>query len=223
MKSMSMSRIWFRARSSAADMFGDRSGVAATEFAMIVPLMLVLFFGVIEFSSGVAIDRKVTLAARTLTDLTSQATPPTPGSLSASVADTDLLNAFTASIAILSPYSPTPTTATISEIYIDSNNKATIQWSKAATIASGATQATFLPASTYIAKQDVTSIVPTTLLIKQTYVILSEVKYTYTPTVSYVALPASVALKDVAYSRPRQVVCLTYVNSTTPDSTCPTP
>ena len=39
---------------------------------MIVPLMLVLFFGTVEFSSGVAVDRKVTLMARTLSDLTSQ-------------------------------------------------------------------------------------------------------------------------------------------------------
>ena len=46
--------------------------VAAVEFALIVPLMLVLFFGTVEFSSGVAVDRKVTLVARTLSDLTSQ-------------------------------------------------------------------------------------------------------------------------------------------------------
>ena len=36
--------------------------------------MLVMFFGTVEFSSGVAVDRKVTLMARTLSDLTSQST-----------------------------------------------------------------------------------------------------------------------------------------------------
>jgi hypothetical protein len=36
----------------------DRSGIAATEFAVIVPIMLVMFFGTVEFSTGVAIDRK---------------------------------------------------------------------------------------------------------------------------------------------------------------------
>ena len=59
----------------------DRSGIAATEFAVIVPIMLVMFFGTVEFSSGVAVDRKVTLMARTLSDLTSQST---------AVDDTDL-------------------------------------------------------------------------------------------------------------------------------------
>ena len=63
-------------------------GVAAIEFAMIVPIMLVLFFGTVEFSSGVAVDRKVTLVARTLADLASQYT---------SVATTDTANFFAAS------------------------------------------------------------------------------------------------------------------------------
>ena len=67
-----MTRIWLRMRRSALDLSGDTRGIAAVEFAMVVPLMLVLFFGTVEFSSGVAVDRKVTLMARTLSDLTSQ-------------------------------------------------------------------------------------------------------------------------------------------------------
>src|SRR5262249_34578778 len=61
-------------RQRLVDLWCDRSGIAATEFAVIVPLMLVLFFGVVEFSTAVAIDRKVTLTARTLSDLVSQGT-----------------------------------------------------------------------------------------------------------------------------------------------------
>ena len=53
-------------------LFNDCRGVAAVEFAMVLPLMLVLFFGTLEFSAGVAVDRKVTMMARTLSDLTSQ-------------------------------------------------------------------------------------------------------------------------------------------------------
>ena len=37
------------------------AGLTALVFA--VPVMLVMFFGMIEFSSGVAVDRKVTLPA----------------------------------------------------------------------------------------------------------------------------------------------------------------
>ena len=67
-----ISKIWLRARRSVLDLIGDCRGIAATEFAVIVPIMLVMFFGTVEFSSGVAVDRKVTLVARTLSDLTSQ-------------------------------------------------------------------------------------------------------------------------------------------------------
>jgi Flp pilus assembly protein TadG len=210
MKAASMSRIWPRARLSVSSLLHDHSGIAATEFAMIVPIMLVMFFGTVEFSSGVAVDRKVTLIARTLSDLTSQS--------SAAVDDTYLRNVFTASIAILTPYSATPTKATLSEIYVDSNQIAKIQWSKAATIANGATQAT-LATSSHNAGDTVT--LPPALLVKQTYLIFSEVSYLYTPTVGYVMGKAGVTLSDVSYTRPRQVACVTYNN--VPAGGCPTP
>jgi Flp pilus assembly protein TadG len=210
MKATSMSRIWLRARLSVAGLLCDHSGLAATEFALIVPVMLVMFFGTVEFSSGVAVDRKVTLVARTLSDLTSQAGPP--------VDDNYLQNVFTASIAIVQPYSATPTKAQLSEIYIDSNKIATIKWTKAATIGNGAATAT-LANSTRSAGDVVT--VPPDLLVKQTYLIFSEVSYLYTPTVGYVMGKSGVTLTDVAYTRPRQVKCVIYNN--VPAADCPVP
>src|SRR6202011_3429913 len=122
-----VSRMWLRASRSARDIWEDRSAIAATEFAVIVPIMLVLFFGVVEFSSAVAVDRKVTLIARTLSDLTSQSPP-------AGVSDTDLTNYFNASSGIMWPFVPPiyPTvTATISELFVDPNSlQARVQWSK---------------------------------------------------------------------------------------------
>src|SRR5258707_563688 len=56
---------WYRARLAVTTLANDGRGVAAIEFAMIVPIMLVLFFGTVEFSAGIAEDRKVTLMART--------------------------------------------------------------------------------------------------------------------------------------------------------------
>jgi len=211
MKIAPMSRIGFRLLRSALDMFGDRSGIAATEFAVIVPIMLVMFFGVVEFSSGVAVDRKVTLVTRTLSDLTSQAPSSAPQATFATVTDSYLQNVFTASISIFQPYSPTPTNARISEIYVDSNGVARIQWSKAAAIGTGATQAT-LTTSTRNPTDDVTSLVPPSLLVKQTYLIWSEVTYLYKPTIGYVMAPTGVTLGDVAFTRPRLVTCLVYNN-----------
>ena len=190
-------KMWFRARRSIPDLIGDRSAVAAIEFALIVPIMLVMFFGTVEMSSGVAVDRKVTLVARTLSDLTSQAT---------SVADTDMTNFFTASGAILTPYSPTPTQAKLSELYVDpSTLQARVQWSKSATLGSSGNV-------TLAAGRAVSSIVaiPSQLAVAGTYLIFSEVSYLYTPTVGYVMGHAGVNLSDVAYTRPRQSTCVFY-------------
>ena len=92
-----MQRSVSRLRRSAAGLPGDRRGLAAVEFALVVPLMLVLFFGALEFSSGVAVDRKVTLVARTLSDLTTRRRTASP--------TIDLKNFFAASASILTPYS----------------------------------------------------------------------------------------------------------------------
>jgi Flp pilus assembly protein TadG len=223
MKATSMSRIWLRARLSVARLLHDRSGVAATEFAVIAPVMLVMFFGTVEISSGVAVDRKITLTARTLSDLTSQAAPSSANAPDAPVTDAYLQNVFTASVAIVQPYCATPTQARLSEIYVDSNKVAKIQWSKAATFP-GCTAPATLTTSSRNAGDVVTSLVPAALLVKQTYLLLSELSYLYTPAVGYVMGKAGVTLNDVAYTRPRQVVCVTYNNLPAPNPTpCPTP
>ncbi|WFU71928.1 MULTISPECIES: TadE/TadG family type IV pilus assembly protein [unclassified Bradyrhizobium] len=196
-----IANIWRNARSSVREFVADRRALAATEFAVIVPVMLVMFFGTVEFSSAVAIDRKITLIARTLSDLTSQ---------SVKLADSDMLDTFTASISIIQPYDGTLVKGTISQIYIDTDSIATVQWSKAGTIASGATQAT-LATSARKAGDKVTSIIPATLLVPSTYLILGEASYTYSPTIGYV-LKSSLPLSDVAYTRPRQTTCVPYNN-----------
>ena len=51
-----------------------RSGIAAIEFALVGPLMIALFFGVVESADALARSRQVTLAVNTLVDLASQET-----------------------------------------------------------------------------------------------------------------------------------------------------
>jgi Flp pilus assembly protein TadG len=206
MKTISMLPTWLRMRRSAAALLADCHGVAATEFAVIVPIMLVMFFGTVEFSSGVAVSRKVTLLARTLSDLTSQLT---------SVDDAKVTNFFTASGAILTPYPATPTQATLSELYVDpTTHKARVQWSKSATInAAGVV--------TLVAGRAVSStvVVPAALAVDGTYLIYSEVSYLYTPTIGYVMAKTGVNLADTAFTRPRQSVCVPYGSPTTPCTT----
>ena len=180
-----------------ANLIRDCRGIAAVEFAVIVPLILTLFFGLVEFSNGVAVDRKISLVARTLSDLTSQ---------SVSVSDLDLTNFTTVGKAVLTPYSASPLVATITELYVDPNTGvAKVIWSKGAAPRSG----------------NVT--IPSQLQVKGTYLIFAEVEYRYVPTIGYIMSSAGVLLKDVAYTRPRQAACVIYP---TPSSgampSCPT-
>ena len=218
-----MSNIWRRVRFSAFSLLGDRRGLAAVEFAMIVPIMLLLFFGTVEFSSAVAVDRKVTLIVRTLSDVTSQ---------SQSVADADLSNFFNAGCAIMYPYAGpppctttnNPMTAMITELYVDPTTlKAKVEWSKVYQLgAATCPQSVVLTAGTVVAS------VPPNLLVSGTYLIYSEVCYLYKPAVAYgplisMGMPsAGFTLSDVAYTRPRQSNCVIYPTPTSgPLGSCP--
>ena len=193
----SIEKIYSRARLRAAGLLKDRGGIAATEFAMIVPMMLVMFFGTIEFSSAVAIDRKVTIMARTVADLTSQG---------ATVNDTDLTNFFAASLAIMTPYDKTPTNATVSELYIDpASGDVRVQWSKGSAPRSvGSVVTAIVPTSLISRDPNTNAILP------NQYLIFSEVSYLYVPTIGYVMVKTGVTMSDVAYTRPRQSVCVFY-------------
>jgi len=190
-------RIWRDTWRHAANLTADRRGLAAVEFAFILPVMMVMLFGTVEFSSAIAIDRKVTLMARTLSDLTSQAT---------TVSNSDLTNFFAASTGIMTPYPTTSSllSTTITELYVDSNTKvARVQWSQgSAPLTTGSTVA-----------------IPSTLAVGGTYLIYSQVRYTYVPTVGYVLAKAGITMTDTAFTRPRQSTCVYYPTTGT---SCPT-
>jgi Flp pilus assembly protein TadG len=184
---MPMQKISLRDRELISALRRDAGGSAAVEFAVIVPLMLTLLFGVIEFSSAIAVDRKVTLAARTLSDLTSQ---------SSSVTDTDLANFTITTKAIMTPYPSGLLHSTVSQLFVDNTLTAKVRWSKGS------------------AARAVNSVVaiPASLLIAGTYLIYAEADYTYTPTIGYV-MKSSVMLSDFTYTRPRQSACVQYNSS----------
>jgi Flp pilus assembly protein TadG len=215
-----MSNIWRRARLSAFGLLGDHRAVAAIEFAMIVPIMLLLFFGTVEFSSAIAVDRKVTLIARTLSDVTSQST---------SVDNTQLAMFFNAGCAIMYPYAGpppcttanNPMTAVISELYVDPTTlKARVEWS---TVYQQGAAGTGCPQGVALSAGTVVPAVPSALLVSRTYLIYSQVCYLYKPAVAYGMMPnAGITLSDVAYTRPRQANCVVYPTPTSgPMSPCP--
>lgn len=165
----------------------DSRGVAAVEFALVTPLMLLMYFGIVEVSTGVAIDRKVTIVSHALSDLVAQTT---------SVNNTDIGNVFNAASSIMTPYLMSPLTAKITEVAIDGTGRATVTCSRSWTSSSGVTAG-------YAQNAVVTSSVPAGLIVNNTTLIWAQVTYVYTPTVGYVVRTA-ITLSDQLFARPRQ-------------------
>jgi len=195
-----IAKFWRTSRLTAHEFLADGTGLAATEFAVIVPLMLVMFFGTVEFSSAVAIDRKVTLTARTLSDLVSQGTK---------VSSTDISNFFKMGSAIMTPYAVTPATMTqrISAVSIDASKNAKVVWSYSGAV-SGASSVTV---TTGYPKDTVITTIPADLLVANTQLIWSEVTYTFTPITGYI-IQTTVPLSENCYTRPRQSDTVTYTS-----------
>ena len=162
----------------------DQRGVAAVEFILIAPMMLVLMFGTVQFTSAYAAARKLTQVAHTMSDLISQA---------ATVGSCDITNALKVGNVIMSPYPVSTLTGTISEVYIDPTTlKATIVWSQGKS-PHGTGSAVTLPAGIAIGGK---------------YLIMSEVTYDYQPLVGFDASSGFISQifhwTRTTYSGPRQ-------------------
>jgi Flp pilus assembly protein TadG len=173
-----------RARRPVDRFLRDRRGVSAVEFAMLLPLMVALYLGGVEISSAVAIDRKVTLVARALADLVSQAT---------NVTSTDMTNILSASAAIVQPYDDTKLKITVSSVRIDGQGNATVSWSDTK-------NGTARPVGSTVT-------LPTALAVASTTLIWAESQYGYTPTIGYV-ITGTKNLTDQIYMRPRLSDCV---------------
>lgn len=191
MKTFRAVNLLHRSRRLATRFARDKRGLAAVEFVFIVPMMLLLMFGTLEISSGVAIDRKVTLTARTLSDLVSQGTKVTA---------TDISNFFKMGRSIMTPYEVTPDTMSqrVSAIDIDGSKVAKVVWSYNGSVLGNSTTVT----KGYDANTVITTI-PPALLVANTQLIWSEVTYKYTPTVGYL-VKSMLPLTDECFTRPRQ-------------------
>ncbi|HMK79674.1 MAG TPA: TadE/TadG family type IV pilus assembly protein [Xanthobacteraceae bacterium] len=164
----------------------DRRGISSIEFSLLLPAMALLFFGGVELTNGIAINRKVSLLARTLGDLVSQET---------NITSTEMSSIFGATAAIVQPYSTTPLQITVSSIQINSQGTATVSWSQT------------LNGTALAAGSSVT--LPAALDIPSTSLILAQAQYAYKPAVGYV-VTGTVNLTDQIYLRPRMSSCVLF-------------
>ncbi len=128
-----------RARSAARDWVKQAQGTAGVEFALILPLMLLLFFGGAAITQGMRASRKVEILAGTLANITGQQLTCQTGGNQPCLTDNDLSGAngvFTAAAALMVPYKTTDASGvllrlTVSQVTIAMNNgvlRAKVDW-----------------------------------------------------------------------------------------------
>lgn len=161
-------------------------GVAAIEFAMILPALMVLFLASVDAGRAIAIYMKVRSATYSLDAITNQYT---------TIQSTDMQSILGATSVVLAPYSSTPVVVVLSQIVIDNGGHATISWS--ATL-----NGTALTTGS-------TATVPAALDVPNTYLIYGQVSYTYTPLFLYF-IKNAITLADFLYVTPRSSNCIVY-------------
>lgn len=182
--------------------FGDQAGAVAVEFALILPVMLIMFFGSYEISNLLLADMKLTAAAQAAADLV--ATTPY---LQAS----DFTDVTNAAAQVMTPF---PTATQLKSAYASvtySTGVPKIDWHVEQNGASPLSMGT-IPTGA-----DMTQLGGTTYGSTDS-VIVVELQYSYTAPISYV-LKGNWTLTEAAFVRPRHVACVaTYLNA---NHTCP--
>jgi len=194
-------RIPHRLRRAARALRDDARASAAVEAALILPVALTMFALLLYGAEAFAIQRKVTLMARTVTDLVTQAAPTQMSSGASVVVAASVDPLLTVSSAVLAPYSNSNLAMVVSEVLVNSDQTtAVVQWSEPCpnTTCLSSIGATARPNG-----QTIT--LPTGLGTGQagTYLILGEVTYNYTPLNFYTPTTA-LTLHDAIYLTPRQ-------------------
>ena len=155
--------------------------MAAIEFAMAAPFMILLYLGGFQLMDAISAYRKVTTTTRTLADLVAR----TPPDVSVNLAE--LQTILDASRQVMVPFKVSNATSRITSINIDKDRKASIAWSVA---------------NRGVINHAVDLDVPNKLKVANTSVILSEISYAYTP-IAGGKLIGPLTFKDSIYMNPR--------------------
>ena len=158
----------------------SQTGISAIEFALIAPVMVLIYFACIELSLMMMLDRKVTSASSSLGDLVARA---------AIIDDDDLDDIIEATRMILEPNDVSDARIRISSIYDDDGTNR-VAWSDARNL---------LPY-----EEDSVIAVPDNLVPENGSVIFAEVEFDYESQLGYF-ITTTKTLRDEFYLRPRRV------------------
>ena len=162
----------------------NEKGVSAVEFALIAPVLVMVYFGCIELSLLMRADRRVTATAASLGDLTARLI---------TVSDQDMMELYSASAVMMQPYSAEVARMRITSVVDNGDGQTRVAWSDAFNI------------DAYAANANIT--LPEGLVPSPGSVIVAEVEFDYESRIGFV-LNTSRVVKDTFYLRPRRVTSI---------------
>lgn len=158
----------------------NAQGVALIEFAMVLPILIVLYLGGFQIMDAVSVYRKVSTTTRSLADLSTQKTSMQPS---------EVQTILDASAQIMAPYVASGGTYRISLISVDNAGVSTVGWSKSK---SGSGE--LVPGAAYA--------LPASVKKNGLDIIVCDVVYTYRP-IAFFSLMGDIPFKDQIFMIPR--------------------
>jgi Flp pilus assembly protein TadG len=159
----------------------DERGVAAIEFALIAPVVILLYCGFAELTMAMMAERRAAHTASVVADLVSQ----TP-----SVTAAQMTDIFNVGNSIIYPFASAPMKLRVTSVTADPQGVARVSWSQGHGL-------------TALVKGDAVSGFPANLLVAGDSVIMADVNYAYTSPLK-MTLPSALNFKDTFYLKPRR-------------------
>lgn len=173
----------------------SEAGISAVEFALIAPLMVVIYFGCIELSMAMTLDRKVTGATAALGDLTARAS---------SITNDDLSDIFEATRMVMQPNDISLASMRITSLENDGSDSTPSNGTTDSVVVWSDRCGTGMAA---LAVDDVVQ-VPDDLIPTDGTLIMAEIQFPYTSPIGFF-FASSKTLTDTFYLRPRRVDSIT--------------
>jgi Flp pilus assembly protein TadG len=160
----------------------DRRGVAAIEFALVLPVLLIFYLGMFEASQALSANSKVASTADTVGNLVTRLSTLDQQSLD---------NIFDISSSVMIPFDTTDLSIVVTAVKVDSKGKGTVAWSKTRNGKALATGTAF--------------VVPTNLAVfTDSYFVSTSVSYDYDTLFGYGGMIDDMTMTSANTFRPRK-------------------
>lgn len=171
----------------------DRRGASALEFALVAPVLIIMYCGMAEMTQAMMAQRRLTNITSSIGDLTAQAAQTGPARTS---------DVFKIGAIIMAPFPSTDLKMCVASVVSDASGKDTVAWSQAS--AGGMASCP--------ARGAILTDVPNAVLPANRSVILARTSYVYDSPIQLV-LPRPLTFTRTLYLRPRRVDAVLWSNA----------